>query len=544
MPAPAIDLSYTPSGFEKGLSAQGRVALEGKALPERYGLLEASLAEAVAKNVISPLPTSEPNSRNEYARSRLKTIRNRLFLLGYIERDSGQAHLGSVLKDGIRMFQQEARLAVTDFSVDGWVGERTWSALQELVSFEEPSNLERWFVQGRACDALCRAIQLRLFAFGLCASTAKKQINRDAIGRDVKHFSDLECLLGFQSGRLRPELCFETVNMLFDQDELVRRLGKAKVLDEQGMQSMHGFILNITKVELWMLGYDHVAPRGYRDLDTSAAYNKRFELKGSLFKALLKFWKDRDDKGPGLKARFHLRKNFPDFFAVLSATMFEADDKLDSDMISDVLEQGIAAHKDEHLIHKIWNQLHAIGARIWDGIKRVWRWFTAKLNDGIAYLKNLSRLAYHLILQSFEAAQSLVTGVVSSLSFFADPVLNFPLKGLGLDAKNPSLIVGKDKDFDFISIVDSAAGPAGIEKMMQYLNNKASMFAVSCKFLACLLDVVIAVIKNSIFVGWPLFLMALLKFYKSIKNWAPAIIASQRAERRILQQEQTLMTAA
>ena len=122
----------------------------------QYHLLEHALENAQADNIISPLLETRPYSTKVYSRSRLMTIRNRLYLLGYITRDSGQASLGAELERGIRAFQQEASFTVNGFVVDGWTGEQSWQALQELVSFESPANLGRWFLHDTASPALIR----------------------------------------------------------------------------------------------------------------------------------------------------------------------------------------------------------------------------------------------------------------------------------------------------------------------------------------------------------------------------------------------------
>jgi len=51
---------------------------------------------------------------------------------------------------------------------------------------------------------------------------------------------------------------------------------------------------------------------------------------------------------------------------------------------------------------------------------------------------------------------------------------------------------------------------------------------------ASLLDMVIDLIKRSILSGFAALLMALLKLYKSIRQWAPAIIDFVRQEQRML----------
>ncbi len=97
---------------------------------KRYALLGDAVTQARQQNIISPLPEQEPSGAGDYAVSRIRTIRNRLFNLGYLGVDDKSTVLDDAIKNGIRAFQKEAGL-----TQDAWVGENTCSALQALVSF-------------------------------------------------------------------------------------------------------------------------------------------------------------------------------------------------------------------------------------------------------------------------------------------------------------------------------------------------------------------------------------------------------------------------
>jgi len=551
-----VDFTYVPEGFGKRVvvkddTQETVAALESGAYPERYGLLESALAEAVEKHVITPLPTTKPAHKNEYAVSRLKTIRKRLFMLGYLERDSGQANLGAQLETAIKTFQKEVGLTVGDFAVDGWVGEQTWAVLQELVSFEEPTNLERWFDRsGLACSALKRAVHLRLHALGLCPSSPLYGApDNDQINHGLDTFTQLSnACFDLADQDLSGDLCLSSVSLLMDQDALVAHLAASEPLSGDFREQLNGkgdelstifarFILNMARSELWLLGYDHVAPSGYRDSDILSTFDRRYELRmGSLFDVIGQFWDDRNEGGhKTMYARQFLTKYFPIFFGKIHAEMLSAmhESPVDSeDVYRNILESS-DEESDINLIQKVWQELRSIGSRIWDGIKRAWHWFKSIVKQGVTWLKNLTRLAYSFILKSFEAVRAVVSGVVGSLSFFAKKELVFPWRGLKLNPDHPVLRMHHDKDFDFTTVVHDFGNPEDVNRVAEYLANKSSMFALSCKFMASLLDMVIDLIRRSVFTGWAALLMALLRLYKSIKQSAPAMIAFVEQEQRM-----------
>lgn len=135
---------------------------------QRYSQLEGIIAKVDQDGVFPALPTAERDIRTvELNASRTRTVRTRLYLLGYLKKDNESGLVDSKLKQAIQQFQREAELDPC-----GHVDGDTWTALQEMVGFECPSNLEEWASAAagggiKPYRALMRAIKLRLFALGL-----------------------------------------------------------------------------------------------------------------------------------------------------------------------------------------------------------------------------------------------------------------------------------------------------------------------------------------------------------------------------------------
>ncbi|GGW81666.1 hypothetical protein [Alteromonas halophila] len=62
----------------------------------------------------------------------------------------------------VKLLQQEAGL-----QTDQWIGSKTFKAMQQLFSFEEPTNLSLWYKHGRSSTFLKRAIYVRMQFTGL-----------------------------------------------------------------------------------------------------------------------------------------------------------------------------------------------------------------------------------------------------------------------------------------------------------------------------------------------------------------------------------------
>ncbi len=522
-------MSASQPDLNKGLSElQGAVTTDLSSPDQldqqlkRYALLGDALTQAKQDNIISPLPEREPAGSGEYAASRIRTIRNRLFNLGYLGVDSKSVSLDDAIKNGIRSFQKEAGL-----TQDAWVGEKTWSALQALVSFEEPAHVDGWFNSGKANPALIRATHLRLFALGLMPDKPKG-INRPVIRGGLGRFIEAVEALGLDTGEtgsenITPDLHLDTLTLLFDEDELIRRLGASEHLMPQqraGLQSAHALIINIAKIELWLLGYD-VDPRGFHHEDLFTE-RRTTELNHTspLFKAMKQFWIDKGQSARStMRSRTYLNKSFRTFFSKLyHDTMLDQADELPD---SDELYQELS--KDQASMQKVWDNVKAFGSRLWDGVKRVWGWFKRVIKNAAravgAFIKGVSRVVYHYVLKSYDAMKAVLKGMVNSISFFTK-------KRLNISGRNQTMIF-HDLDFDFISIVHPSDRPEDVRAIAAALKRKSTIFNISCQIFSALLDVLKGILKGAL-TGWAALLLSLLKLYKRVSHLAPVLIEAQQ----------------
>jgi len=491
---------------------------------KRYALLGDALTQAREQNIISPLPEQEPSGSDDYAASRIRTLRNRLFNLGYLGADDNSALLDDTIKHAIRAFQKEAGL-----TQDAWVGEQTWSALQALVSFEEPAHLPGWFNNGEAGPALMRATHLRLFALGLMANKPGL-INRSVIRAGLGRFLDAIDALGFDNvtgaENLMPDLHLDTLTLLFDEDGLIRRLGASERLlprQHAGLHSARTLLVNIAKIELWLLGYD-VDPRGFQDEDIVTGRSAtELNHTSALFKAMKQFWVDKGQSARStMRSRTYLGKSFRRFCFELYRDLDQADALPDSD---ELFEQF---RDDKHFIQTVWDHVSTFGARLWDGVRRMWGWFKRVIKSAASVagdvMKGVSRIAYHYILKSYEAVQAVVKAMVHSIRFFTQQRLDI--------SGRKQTVVFHDLDFDFRAVIHSTDAPADVRAIAASLQRKSSIFRISCNIFSALLHVLKGVV-NGAFTGWATLLMALLQLYRRTAQWAPALIEAQQQDERL-----------
>ncbi|MBN4073375.1 peptidoglycan-binding protein [Mariprofundus ferrooxydans] len=532
------DLSVSPASLVH-LQAEGDMV-------KQYGLLEEAMIQAGDDHVITALPVSDPGeSVTAYSNSRLKVIANRLFLLGYLDRDATPSQLDQTYQAGVKAFQQDA-FGEQHLTSDGWVGEETWSALQQLVSFEEPSNLRQWFSDGQPCHALIRAAYLRLYALGLVARAPghqKRMITLDDLNRALTAFARLGQVLEWQDDFNLNKATFPTLALLFDQDELVARLAAANIPNGvDNKKTIKPFIIGMAKIELWLIGY-HIRPKGYAGGSVNSMRGNGLDLKenSQLYKQLALYWKSLGIKSHRINSKSMglIKTSFPEFFASIFYRLNATDDSEipDSEHVDQQLKkmqsnEMLKKPKDQKsIVQALWDEVYSIGARIWDGIKRVWHWFKSKVkivSTVGAFFKNISRIAYQYILKAYEAVQAVIKGVASSILFFAQPVLPLPKEGLNVSAAK--VVIGRDKDFDFQVLVDVNDQPGDILKISEYMIEKSGMFALSCRFLGAFLQILVKMLKDIWTFSWVSLLMALLRLYKMIARMAPAFIAAQKRE--------------
>jgi len=254
------------------------------------------------------------------------------------------------------------------------------------------------------------------------------------------------------------------------------------------------------------------------------------------------YWKSLGIKSHRINSKSMglIKTSFPEFFASIFYRLNATDDSEipDSEHVDQQLKkmqsnEMLKKPKDQKsIVQALWDEVYSIGARIWDGIKRVWHWFKSKVKKIVstvgAFFKNISRIAYQYILKAYEAVQAVIKGVASSILFFAQPVLPLPKEGLNVSAAK--VVIGRDKDFDFQVLVDVNDQPGDILKISEYMIEKSGMFALSCRFLGAFLQILVKMLKDIWTFSWVSLLMALLRLYKMIARMAPAFIAAQKRE--------------
>lgn len=464
--------------------------------------LQKDIKQASDDRLFVPLPSEHEEKSKDW--SRIKTIRNRLFCMGYLEKDSGTGHLDDALRSAVRAFQKEAGL-----KEDGWIGEKeTWPALQELVSFETQIDLNKWFNSANPTPALRRAIALRLFVLGL--KKTRPVSADDDIETGLKRFGETWNLLEFKGTVLPAGMNPEWIERLFDMDRISRNLSKVNPdLKKRTIKLSHSLILNAAKIELWLMGY-HVKPNGYdlKEVATpvdhsgltgwditmkSKTLSHRFEVKKSirLYRQLHKFWVEHgrdDDESDELSVNF--LTHFQAFFRIVDQGVSRKE-ALDPAEAQDQIEDFISDQK-EHL-PSIWNNVKHFGARIWDGIRRAWGWFKRLVTGVIDKVKkiglNISRIVYNFALGSFTVVSNVLKSIGTTIKVIVNPLMP------GSDPHHVMFL--RDRDFDPTVIINPSSHGENVRECTRNLNNEMRKFTFGCRIIGTIVSILSELVKKS-----------------------------------------------
>jgi len=502
----------------RALDAYRLPELEALEAPERFDKLEVVLEKAAEDGVIAPLPGSEEEQGargKDLQESRVRTIRTRLYLLGYLKRDNESPEIDDKLKEAIQSFQADAGL-----KADRWVGPKTWTALQELVSFEHPSNVGEWFEDGRLRPAALRAVKLRLFVLGLLDS---KQCRDEArLEQGLARFVLLADLLKLHAEPLSPTLELATIQVLFDQDRISERLGEAgetflshrpeHIRERDAKRAVRRFVICCAKVELWLLGYE-VPLDGKARLKSppKSCHHAHWPARYPLFHALYTFWKDNGQR------RKEARRSAADVTGILFRTLQEAQEEGGSISDPGYSERLYAEliNEDAGTMGEIWGQIKAIGSRIWDGIKRVWRWFKSLFRKAVrrvtTWAKNVARLAYRYALNAFPRIRQILKITKETASFLLHKVLP--------ESDPNHIVIRRDRDCDYLVYVNPGRSSERVERVLSRFGERARRFSFGVRILGLLVSTLIAVMKRvALGAGWFGLILALVKIYSRLRE--------------------------
>lgn len=486
---------------------------------ERYEQLDQTVTRADNEGVLRQLPTSGPASSSAYPPGKMRVISNRLFLLGYLDKGDVDNKMSPAIEDAIRKFQHEA----ADIEKDGWVGDETWQALQELVSFEDPTNLDRWFNLGGPNPALRRAVDLRLHVLGFSpqrqhgsmvktlASLAAFRMAARAIGLVGDHPAD-----GFS---------LPSLEVLFDMDAMLEKLaGADDAFFEDGR--FKGFRISVAKIELWLLGYKVIPNGSYLRNFFVLPEHWHVERPISLKKALRQFWLDNNlDKREA-------RRRSKSFDARLFQELVESEEERenrDENQHMEMIEKELSTSKttSQSLAEATWNEVRTLGSRMWDGIKRAFRWVVRVIRKGLQktaqWIKGLARTLYRGAMRAFEPIKIFASGLTSSVRFFIPRQLPCSVEGHVRYVRN--------SNFDFINLVETDADPQIVKAANGEFQRQARLFKVSTHLMGLFLNLLITTIKRvALGGGWFGFIFALAKLRPKLKEFGDLLSLSRQLQ--------------
>lgn len=479
-------------------------------LPDGLLVLEEELDRAEADRIVEPLAENSGRFFSAAAdQSLVPVLRDRLFRLGYLKARKEADGIDEALRNAIRQMQQEAGL-----TVDGWVGTQTWSALQELFAFEPSTHLERWMGQKGMTKALHRAVFLRLISLGFI--TNKTTASLAPLDESLKEWRLTLSLLGADGiSNATPLYDLKLLHYLFQIDMLSSLVHKSagniiEILDNKRKKDgklLRRFLNCLLNIELWLLDYEQVKPNG-RPLDIwrKRVFKNRIgsrrrgiwtQKDSSFYIVIQQFWKDTGfSREHGTEGEILLH-----CFRILDSM----DSTLDSVQEDKARVDGIVGQvqNDQSRVKKEWEK-RSLWGRMWDGAKRVWRFFKRLISRGVNRVRLLVRAAYQLAAEGF----SLVRRTIQIFSEGFGMLLSGEIHG-----SSHHIVMRHDVDFDFQLFVDTKADSEKIRQFMKGLNQKLISLRVSLRMLKLL--VLLASTAVKVFTGpwgWWSLLRSLILF--------------------------------
>jgi hypothetical protein len=428
---------------------------------------------------------------------RQRTIAMHLWLLGYLDEEPAEDERPPVAPDAfraaLRQFRREAGIEANG-DPDA-IDDPTWYALNELVTVEGMRGTgltverlrERWFEDGEPRPALQRAVQLRLSVLGLRDEGPAPSLDPP---RQETLMPFLRVYLLFRMGEdSLPQGYFpETIAALFDQDRFVEALSRAGTgdggfalrrpqgLSEERAQTLaRAFIVNVAKVELWLLGFE-VDPDGETDYRVSGVggASRRSDLRA----ALREYWQELEDL-PRDTARERADSISPLLFRSLQKTA-EAADAVETDPHADVSREVVEEHlTTEQEIERAWAEVKTRRLSLWDGLKRVWRWIKRGVKKVVSWIgsffKNVARAFYRYATKAYKIVRLAVTSVVESVEYYVE--------GRLATRPDAQVVLLNESDFDASLYVHPEAGGEAMGRFRRRLRRKTTVFAVGARVL-------------------------------------------------------------
>lgn len=479
-------------------------------------------------DVIEPISAlSEQNT------VRIKVIGEQLWLLGYLEnkpesQESSNIQSSQTFKNAVHRFQQEAGLIE-----DGWAGEQTWKALKTLVNFESKTEVVRWKrTDGVFQRAFRRAVQLRFWAYGLAEKKPGPEFNAIPV-QNIKRFKTVLWSLGIIDDYNKKIPRTRLFSMLFNPDMLVKAAAEFKPFikplfgaDESFSDGIHDleehegtliikrrFLINLAKVELWLLGSD-IKIDGLDDYEVKGLRKKSIFSRsdeGMRF-YLEEYWKKLLPSETERKSTARAEKISPTLFK-----SFIAPDKLhhqgrqlktfsEKDYSQQIARDFSNEPNTDELVTESYRVGKSIGMKLWDGLKRLWAWLKKGIKKILNFGKNIFRAFYRFAMKGFKI-------VKTGFTAFSKAMDQYIAGRIETEADSPVLIHLK-KDMDCQIIIKPCDPPPDLSEAKKSVDRFSAMFFFSCEIINLFIDIVKGALSG--LAGWARLLMALVKAYRNL----------------------------
>lgn len=490
---------------------------------EQLGEFDDILEGAHNQGVIDIAPEDKFSAENAQAHEiRNRTIATRLWLLGYLqtkpeEDASAQDIFSDEFKHAVTRFQRDA-----DLTIDGWVGDESWYALDALVSFESDIQTEKWYTNKKPIPVLARAVQLRLFSLGLFPSKPQSGFTGLPDGA-MDEFRFINTMLKLTGQHLPAGMHRDTVHALFDQDNMVEKLSDAGSSNNGAKKSftifrpsnlkrkkarklVNRFVINVAKVELWLLGFNvGIDGRDDYSISSAALHGRNLKLFGALFRYYRQLLEMKRRKALKLAKTIT-----PALFVSIQEVHRRTRDMDGSDMEGDYSRE-IAESKDlssDEKIETAWGAVRKRSVSLWDGIKRLWRWIVRGIKKIISFFKNnIFKAFFRYATKAYKIVKTAIRSVVTSIEYLFKGVL----KGSSLE----TAVVWHDLDFDHTVFVNREANPEELAGIAHKLDIRTALFQLGTAILGFIFGTFKRIITGLF--GWARLLSSLVRNLRELK---------------------------
>jgi hypothetical protein len=267
--------------------------------------------------------------------------------------------------------------------------------------------------------------------------------------------------------------------------------------------------INLAKIELFLLGYD-VQPTRSRTYKMSTADVNRFAFfrrnpasvsstkanQYKLYEAMQNFAQSQGVST--IRSASTSRKVDYQFIAQLAA-LHHQNELSQTQQAKQVLLK-ISESKDANTHNKIWEHINSIGGRIFDGVKRVIKWFASIVNNTIKdtseTLKNIARLTHMLASDGLKVIKDSAKQIKRGVQFLK----RSPVQGSSAD----DWYTIRSKNCDYVVLINHQASANVIDKKTRHFRKQLSDFKLAMQNVRKVikgLKIAISFLKFSIGLG-------------------------------------------